>query len=308
MRVAHMLVPVLALLLTAPAVAQDAAAETLRYEFDPPLGIEIVQAVEIRTAIVALGTERIERWTHEVVITLDERTKDGDFSGTFQLRNVVDVENAEADVFYLMAKAIEGQSYPLVMYEFGMAAEVDWAAIKARIGETLPDLTTAENVAAVEAALPLFADPTKAVLRAIDAVGLTYVIPFRSDGELNTVDDLGGITYYGVEPAVIEVGGGRDPEVDAYIIDWLVTADSEVATKALADELRRLARTVDGTLGTDSSDTIEAAIAAGIQVAEDGYSIYDLEAGLLSQSTVTAIIYTEPVSYATRVTVERLSP
>lgn len=310
MRFAETIVPCLVALVlaTAPVTAQDALPETARYKFDPPLGTSIIQSVETRNAIVALDTERAERWTHDVVITLDEAVGDGQFSGTFELRNVVDVENAQDNLFYLIARAIEGETFDLVMYDFGMAAGVDWAAIQARISETLPDLTGPENVAAVEAALPLFADPTRAVLRGIDIAGLTYAIPFRVDGEQSSIDTLGGITFYAVEPSVIEVVGGRDAETDEYILDWLVTAETEVATAVLADQLRGLAGTIDEVMGTDSSPTIEAAIAEGIVMAEDGSSIYDYELGLLRQSTVTAIIYTEPVSYATRISVERLSP
>ena len=296
------------LALAPSGMAQDPPADTVRYKFDPPLGIAIVQSVDTRNATIALGGERVERWTHDVVMTLDETVGDDQFSGTFQLRNVVNVENAQDNVFYLIARAIEGETYDLVMYDFGLAAEVDWAAITARIGQTLPDLTGPENVAAVEAALPVFADPTKAVLRALDTVGLSYVIPFRADGELNTVETIGGLTYFAVEPSSVEVAGGLDAGIGEYIIDWLVTADVAVATAALADQLRGLADTVDAALGTDSSATIEAAIADGIQMAEDGYTIYDYELGLLRESTVTAIIHTEPVTYATRITVERLEP
>ena len=278
--------------------------EQLRYRFEPPLDTDIVQSVEVVSALGTPTLEHVERWTHEVVIRLDTFEAD-EFNGTFQLRNVVNVENAQDDLYYLIAKAVEGQTYSLRMLDFGMVSEVDWTAIRARIEARLPSLTDPANADMIKAALPLFDDPTKAVLRPIDIAGLAYVLPFRTDGELNERQDLGKLTYFGLDPVTVQIAGGFDPEVDSYILDWLVNVDSALAGTALASQLRSLAATMDS---QGSAEIIEDAIAQGIVAAEDGYVLYDLDEGLLREAKITALISSDPVAYGIRISVSRQSP
>ena len=288
--------------------AQGQDEELLRYQFKPALGTEIVQSVETATALITSDFEHEERWSHEVIILLEETNAAGNFTGTFMLRNVINVENAQDDIHYLIAKAIEGERYELEMHPFGFATDIDWVSVRARVEHRLPALTAPANVEAIRAAMTMFSDPAKAVLRSIDLAALTYVIPFRRDGELHETADLGALTYFALEEGEVQVGGGLDPDIGEYILDWLVTNDTELATAALAPQLRSLAAVMDGRTGSDSTTTIDAAIDQGFEVAEDGYAVYDLDLGLLREATIVALISSEPVAFGARTKVTRLSP
>jgi hypothetical protein len=299
------LVPLLAL--PGLAFAQATETELLYYKFNPPLDTDIVLEVKTASALVMPDVEHVEGWSHEVVIRLD-RLEGDEFTGTFQLRNVVDLENAQDDIQFLIARALEGEIYPLRVADIGLVTEVDWVAIRARIEEELPRLTTAANAAAIKAVLPVFTDPPKAVLRPINAAAQAYFLTFRRDGELNERTDIGPATYLGLDPAKVEIGGGFDPEVDAFILDWLVTSEPEIATEALGDQLRSIVGLANPQGGTGASDVIEAAIAEGIEAAEDGYAIYVPDQGLMREVSVNAIMAAGDFAHFTQVKVTRLAP
>ncbi|MBJ3784920.1 hypothetical protein [Devosia sediminis] len=297
---------VLLLGLASPALAQD-EQDLLHYQYDPPLDTDIVHAFEIVSTVIVGEIEHVERWTHDVVIRLDE--KDGEeFTGTFELRNVVNLENAEEDFQYLVARSLEGEPFALRMLDLGLASEVDWPAIEARLEERIPELIEPAKADIVLASLDLIPDKTKVVLRPIDAIGQAYVFPFRKDGELHRLENAGKLTYLALDPAVIEIGGGFDQEPQAYILDWLVTPQSDLALEALEAELQRLANTLGSQLDGDSTSIIDQAVAEGINAAEDGYAIYDLDRGLVQEATITALIGSDAVAYGTRIKMTLTSP
>ena len=289
------------------AFAQATETELLYYKFDPPLDTDIVLAVETASALVMPDVEHVEGWSHEVVIRLD-RLEGNEFTGTFQLRNVVNVENAQDDIQFLIARALEGEIYPLRVAAVGLVTEVDWVAIRARIEDQLPRLTVPAHAAAIKAVLPVFTDPPKAVLRPVNAAAQAYFLTFRRDGELNERNDIGPATYFGLDPAKVEIGGGFDPEVDAFILDWLVTSEPEIATEALGSQLRSIIGLADPQDGTGASDILETAIAEGIEAAEDGYAIYVPDEGLMREVTVNAIMAAGDFAHVTRIKVTRVSP
>jgi hypothetical protein len=303
-RIVSLLVVFLAL--APPALAQD-QPELLHYEYDPPLDTDIVHAFEIVSTVIVREIEHVERWTHDVVIRLEEKEGE-EFSGTFELRNVVDVENAGEDFQYVVARALEGERFPLRMHDIGLASEIDWPAVEARLTERIPDLIGPAKADVILASLDLIPDKTKVVLRAIDAVGQAYIFPFRTDGELHRLENAGKLTYLALDPAVIEIGGGFDQEPQAYILDWLVTPESDLALDALEAELQRLGTTLGSRLGGDSSAIIDQAVSEGITAAEDGYAVYDLDQGLMRQATITALIGSEEVAYATRISMTLKAP
>ena len=288
-------------------LAQDADGELVRFLFTPPLGEDVVQAIETSTYLRVEENETRIRWSHEVVLRMDEQLPPDMLKGTFQLRNVVNQENADRDLYYLIAKAIEGQTYPLEMLDLGIAYETDWPGIQARVTERLPALADAATVAAIRGALPLFADGTAAVLRPTNTIGLAHILGFPRSGALHTRDDIGKLTYFGIEDAVVEISGGR-MEGDDLGINWGVVPDPQAAAVRLSAELRALTQTMDQQLGTDSSRIIESAIAEGVEAGEMGHAIYDLEPGLMRQTTFDAWITTETVERFVRFEMTRLSP
>lgn len=301
---------VVLLLALAPAgqvLAQEAETEFLHYKFDPPLGTDIIQSVETASVLTTPDAKRMENWTHEVVIRLERR--DGDeFAGTFQLRNVVNLQNAEDDVYYLIAKALEDQIYSLRMADIGLAIEVDWSAIRPRIEEQLPRLTDPAKAAAVKAVLSAFSDHTQAVLRPINAAAQSYFLPFRRDGGLSERDDFGPATYFALDPAKVEVVGGLDQEANALILDWLVTSAPEVATAALGTQMRSIVSLADPQSTTGGSNIIEAAIAEGVEAAEDGYAIYEPEKGMMREVSINAVMVAGDFAHVTAYKLMRLSP
>ena len=288
------------------AIAQDTGSELIRFLFTPPLGEDVVQAIETGTYLRVGDTEQVIRWSHEVVLRMDERLPPDMLKGTFQLRNVVDKENAAHDIYYLIAKAIEGQTYPLEMLDLGIAYETDWPAIQARIADRLLELTDPTAAASVLEALPLFADATLAVLRPTNTIGLAHILGFRRDGAVHGRDDAGKLTYFGIENAVVQTSGGRDGE--NLVVNWMVTPDPQAASAQLSAELRALTRLVDQQMGTDASQTIETAIAEGLEAGEEGRALYDLDPGLMREVTFNAWIVSESVERFVRFQMTRLEP
>ena len=285
-----------------------AGSDLLRYLFKAPLGEDIVQAIETGTYLRVGEDDLVIRWSHEVVLRMQEHEPPDILRGTFQLRNVINLQNADRDLYYLIAKAIEGQTYPLEMADFGIAVETDWPGMQARITERLPGLTDAMTASSIRAALPLFADGTVAALRPVNTLGLAYVLGFRRDGEIHSRTDVGPLSYFGVENAVVHTTGGLGEEEGDLVINWLVEPDPQAATAKLGTELRALARTADAQLGTESSSIIDTALAEGLVAGEEGHAIYDLEPGLMREIEFTAWITTEMVERFIRYKMMRLAP
>lgn len=298
---------IVALAYSGVALAQDASNELVRFLFTPPLGEDVVQGIETSIYLRVQDNETRIRWSHEVVLRMDEQVPPDILKGTFQLRNVVNQENADRDIYYLIAKSIEGQTYPLEMLDLGIAYETDWPGIQARVAERLPALADPATVASILGALPLFADGTAAVLRPTNTVALAHILSFPRSGALHTRDDVGKLTYFGIEDAVVETSGGK-VEGGELGINWGVMPDPQAAAARLSAELRALAQAMDQQLGTDSSQIIESAIAEGLEAGEMGHAIYDLEPGLMRQTTFDAWITTETVERFVRFEMTRLSP
>lgn len=246
------------LLLLVLGVSQVAAQEDpdalIRFRFNPPLNTPIVIQVESASGL-GVGDEVFrKRWSHIIRLELHEHNGD-EYIGTFQLTNVTNLENGENDIVFLIARALEGETYAVTLHDLGMAKEVDWPRVEARLRERLLQVASAEMAGVVRAALPLAEDKTRLVLRPIDTIGLAYVLPFRRDGESYERRDLGMLSYFGIENTKMEISGGRDEE-DRLVLSWLITAESDAAKKLLADQLQSLARSMDAEVASNAADVL----------------------------------------------------
>ena len=297
------------LVLLAPAArAQDDGL--LRLGFFPPMDTDIVYRIEYRHDEDLAGAKASVGWEHEIVLRIAGREPPDLLAGTFTLRKVTDLEGAGRDPFYLIAKAIEGESHRLKMLDAGVPVEVDWPAISERVNRRLPALTDAATASTIRAALPGFGpDGVTGVMRPFWVTGTGYLRAFAKDGSLTTVNGLELPAFYPVSGSTLESYGGKLENSDDLLHVWRISSDRTAAAKALGPQLAGLAARVAA--GADRAKVqamVDSAIAGGIEAIEGGVAVYDLTPGLMREVTLEARLVAGSLRRDTRIVITRLAP
>lgn len=291
------------------AFAQAAAGDTLRLGFFPPLGEDLVYRIEFSQEQASDGRTDRRRWSHEVVIHLTGKRPPDLLEGRFTLRNVVDQEGSAEDPYYLIASAIEGESFDLQMLEAGPPVVVDWAGIKQRVSERSAGLG-GRTAAAMPQILPMFdPDGVTAVMRPLWVTGIAYLRAFARDGSTTTATGLDLPAFYPVKGAVLQSYGARLEGSDDLMFVWKITSDPKAASESLGREIQGIVRMLASGAGqADLGRQITEALAQGVEALEGGVAIYDLTPGLMREVTFDARLVAGPFRRDTRIVITRLAP
>src|SRR5690606_28219257 len=101
---------VLALLTISLAKAED-GANRIRFGFFPPIGEDIVYRIDYRHERTFAKSRQVIDWSHEIHMRFTAKEPPDLIAGTFTIRAVVTREGNGDDIHYLIAKAVEGETY-----------------------------------------------------------------------------------------------------------------------------------------------------------------------------------------------------
>ncbi|MHA6684764.1 hypothetical protein [Mesorhizobium sp. A556] len=290
------------------AMAQE-SAETLRFGFFPPLGKDIIYRVDYRHEQTFGSTRKVVDWTHEVHLRVMAEEPNGQHSGTFSIEAVNGREGAAQDASYLIAKAIEGQTYTLSMLH-GVLTETDWQAIKARLVDQLPQVADPKTAAAIVRALPLFeANGINAVLRPFWATGIGYIRAFNRAGTVAVVQDMDLPSWFQIAGSTLEIQGGKLEDSDDMLIVWRLAPNAEAARSHIGPELRNLVEAITDTAErAEVQALVEKALAGGVEAIEGGIFTWDPTPGFMRSVQLDTRIVAGEFRRDVKIEITRLKP
>lgn len=303
------MVLVAACLATASA-AEDKPEDLLRLGFFPPMDEEIVYRVEHHHTLDFRGRQKVTQWSHEISLRLTGKEPPDLLAGTFSMRAVKPGPGVESDITYMFARAIEGESFAFKMLEAGAPVEIDWPAVKRRILERLPGLTTPEIAAAMTRVISIFdPDGVAAVMRPFWVSSVAYLRGFRRDGQVSAGEGLKVPAWFPVPGARLEVYGGREEGTADMLFIWRFTTDPAAAARTLGSELVALVGQAAGPgEAAKTRAEIEAAVAKGVTAVEGGFATYDLTPGLMRTVEFEARLVAGDLSRRVQFEITRVKP
>lgn len=299
----------LALLLVTAARAQN-APDTIRFGFFPPLDEDIVYRVDYRHERTFGSSRQVVDWTHELHMRLTAKEPPDLIAGTFSIRGVAAREGAGEDIHYLIAKAVEGETYGFKMLQHGAPVETDWPAIKARIAGRVPQLTEKRFADVIVRALSVFEpDGVQAVMRPFWATSVGHLRAFNRDGTTATTPGLNLPAWYEVPGSTLETYGGRDEESNDYFIAWRITPPPGGARDMLGGEMRGLAEQVSApSERAEVQALIDKMLAGDVEILEGAVATYDPKPGLMRKIDFAARMVAGDFRRDTTMVITRLKP
>lgn len=283
--------------------------DKIRFGFFPPLGEDIAYSVEYRHDQDFGGRKQAVHWTHEVFFRMDRAEAGNTHSGTFSIRAVSDREGAANDLAYLIARAVEGETYA-VKTMHGVPIEVDWPSIKARVETRLPQLAGREMAAMILPVLPVFGpDGVNAVLRPFWATGPGYLWSFNRDNSISTEEGLDLPSWFQVPGSTLSTYGGRAEDTDDLMLVWRLEPTRDQAARKLGPELKGLATSIAGSVPRAEVEArLAGALAGGIEAIEGGVAIFDLTPGIMRSFQLNTRLVAGDLRREAEITITRLKP
>jgi hypothetical protein len=298
------------LISSACSVFAEVDPPPIRFGFFPKHGEDVIYRIEFSQESTFRTQTLRHRWTHELVINISGTKPPDSVVGHFIIRNVVNDENAAADPFFAIARAIEGERFALTMLSYGVPVEVDWPAIRRRV-ESNPDKSEPRLAASMPKILSMFPpDGVDAVMRALWVTSIPHLRTFARDGSKTTVTGVDLPAYYPVKGGtVLETYGGTVEGTQDLMFVWKLTSDPKLAAQALAPQLRAIADAV--TPAGEQIQTrrlVDDAITAGIDVVEGGIAEFDLTPGLIRRTSFQTRLTAGLFKSETSILITRLAP
>ena len=300
----------LAVFLVSAAHAQADPQNLVRLGFFPPLDEDIVYRIDYRHERTFGSSRQVVDWTHELHMRLTRKEPPDLIAGTFSIRGVSAREGAGDDLHYLIARAVEGETYGFKMLEHGAPVETDWPAIRTRIAERLPQLADPRFAEMMVRALSVFdPDGVQAVMRPFWATSIGHLRAFNRDGTVSTVAGLNLPSWYQVPGSTLETYGGREEGTEDLFIAWRLTPPPGAARDVLGAELRRLGQQVSNpTERAEVQAMIDKVMTGDFEALEGAVATYDPTPGLMREIGLDARIVAGDFRRDMRIVITRLKP
>lgn len=284
MRTLRFYAGILLTLLLAQTAQAQAPPDRIRFGFFPPLNSNIVYRVDYHSEQTLNGTPRAVDWSHEVHMRLSSKEAGGIHNGTFSLRAVTAKERAESDTNYIIARALEGETFA-VQLQSGVPVNVDWPTIKTRLRKRLPEVTDARMAQLIVQAFPVFEpDGVSAVLRPFWVTAIGYLRAFNRDGSNAVFENMDVPSWFQIPGSTLTTRGGNEENSKDLLMIWTLKSDPKLASKKLGPELRKLAETTTSPADRPHVQAMLGKLLAGeIEAIEAGSATFDRTPGFMRE-------------------------
>jgi hypothetical protein len=298
----------LALLVAQTALAQ-APPDRIRFGFFPPLNTDIVYRIDYHGEEKLDGTPRVVDWSHEVLLRISSKEADGIHNGTFSLRAVTAQKRPESDVYNIIARALEGETFT-VQLQSGVPVKVGWPAIKERLRKRLPEVTDARMAQMIVQAFPVFEpDGVSAVLRPFWVTAIGYLRAFNRDGSSAVFENLDVPSWFQIPGSTLTIRGGNEEGTKDLLMIWTLKSDAKTASQKLGPELRKLAETVASPADRPRVQAMLDKLLAGeVEAIEGGSATFDPTPGLMRHFQLFTRLSVGEFRRETKLVIKRVTP
>jgi hypothetical protein len=298
----------LALTIAQPARADD-AADRIRFGFFPPMDEDIVYRVDYRSEQTLAGTPRVVNWSHEVHMRIGAKEEPDIHSGTFSLRAVKAKEGADNDLTYIVARALENETFAFKLVA-GVPYEVDWPAIRARLEPRLPQVAHPEMAKMIASVMPtLEAAGANAVLRPFWATGIGYLRAFKRDGSVETVENMDLPSWFQIPGSTLSTYGGNEEGTEDMLMMWRLVPPPQAASRKLGPEIRQItAALTSAPERAKAKPMLEKLLAGEIEALEGGIATFDRTPGLMRRLQLDVRLIIGDFRRDTNIVITRLAP